>query len=152
MRGVLGILAGLVVVAVTILVVSFVGSQLVPAPPEVNTSSIESIRATYAALGTETWLLMLVSWFLGALAGAAVAKKVGGRSWAAWTIAGLVFAYLLLTVAMLPMPGWMMVSSLAAPLLAGFLANRLIPERPYPPAGEAGDERGGEETAADADA
>ena len=141
MRGILAIVGGLVAVAVTMMLVSLIGSSLVPAPPAVNTSSIDSIKATYAGLGTETWLLMLVSWFLGALAGAVVAKKIAGRSWAAWTMAGLILAYLLLTVLMLPMPGWMQVAALAAPLLAAFLANRLIPEREDQP---------GEETSAEA--
>ena len=147
MRGVLGILAGLVAVAVTMMLVSLIGSQLVPSVPAVNTSSIEAIKEVYASLGTETWLLMLLSWFLGALAGAFVAKKIVGRSWAAWTIAGLILAYLLLTVLMLPMPGWMQVAALAAPLIAGFLANRLVPDRIDEPAADADDQ-----TAADADA
>ncbi|HEX8214415.1 MAG TPA: hypothetical protein VF582_02970 [Allosphingosinicella sp.] len=146
MRGFLGILAGLVAVAVTMMAVSLIGSQLVPAVPSADTSSIEGIKQTYAGLGTETWLLMLLSWFLGALAGAAVAKKIAGRSWAAWTIAGLILAYLLITVLMLPMPGWMQVAALAAPLVAGFLANRLVPERVDAEAGDTADE-----TATDAD-
>jgi len=150
MRGVLGILAGIVAVAATMMLVSLIGSQLVPEVPAVNANSIESIKATYAALGTETWLLMLLSWFLGALAGAAAAKKIAGRSWAAWTVAGLILAYLLLTVLMLPMPLWMQVAALAAPLVAGFIANRLIPERVDPPAGD-GAEDTADEMAADAD-
>jgi uncharacterized membrane protein len=129
MRGFLGIVAGLVAVAVTMMLVSLVGSSLVPSVPAINTSSMEAIKETYAGLGTETWLLMLASWFLGSLAGAAVAKKIAGRSWAAWTVAGLILAYLLLTVLMLPMPGWMQVAALAAPVVAGFLANRLIGDR-----------------------
>jgi hypothetical protein len=143
-------LAGIVAVAATMMLVSLIGSQLVPEVPAVNANSIESIKATYAALGTETWLLMLLSWFLGALAGAAAAKKIAGRSWAAWTVAGLILAYLLLTVLMLPMPLWMQVAALAAPLVAGFIANRLIPERVDPPAGD-GAEDTADEMAADAD-
>ena len=151
MRGVLAIVGGLIAVAVTMMLVSLVGSQLVPAVPAVNTSSIESIKATYAALGTETWLLMLMSWFLGALAGAVVAKKISGRPWAAWTIAGLILAYLLLTMMMLPMPDWMKLAALVAPLAAGYLANRLIPDRLPARSEEAADETEAEQAAADAD-
>jgi hypothetical protein len=151
MRGILAIVSGLIAVAVTMMLVSLIGSQLVPSVPAVNTSSIEAIKSTYAGLGTETWVLMLLSWFLGTLAGAAVAKKISGRSWAAWTIAGLILAYLLLTVVMLPMPDWMKVAALAAPVLAGYLANRLIPERPASPSEEAADDEVATGTAADAD-
>lgn len=142
MRAILGILAGLVAVAATMMLVSLIGSQVVPTPPAMNTSSVESIKATYAALGTETWVLMLLTWFLGALAGAFVAKKIVGRSWAAWTLSGLILAYLLLTVLMLPMPGWMQAAALAAPIVAGFIANRLVPDRDGEPADEPDDETG----------
>jgi len=151
MRGVLAILGGLVAVAATMMLVSLIGSQLVPTVPAVNTDSIESIKATYAGLGTETWVLMLLSWFLGALAGAVVAKKIAGRSWAAWTMAGLILAYLLLTILMLPMPGWMQVAALAAPLLAGFIANRLIPDRIHATGDGAADGPGQDRTSTDAD-
>jgi hypothetical protein len=151
MRGVLGILAGLVAVVATMMLVTMIGSLLASEVPAVDARNIESIKATYAGLSTGTWLLMLLSWFLGALAGAAVAKKIAGRSWAAWTVAGLILAYLLLTVVMLPMPGWMKFGALAAPLLAGFLANRLVPDRVDVASDEAGRERAADETAADAD-
>jgi len=129
MRGVLGILAGLMAAVAMMVLVMFVGSILGATVPAMNPSSPESIRGAYAALGTETLLLLLTCWFLGSLAGAFVAKKIAGMSLAAWTVAGLMFAYLLLTVLMLPMPGWMQVAALAAPLIAGYLANRLIPDR-----------------------
>lgn len=129
MRAILGIVAGLIALAVTMMVVSLIGAQFVPSPPAMNTSSVESIKQTYASLGTDTWALMLATWFLGALAGAWIAKTIVGRSWAAWTMAGIILVYLLITVLMLPMPGWMQVAALLAPILAGFIANRLVKDR-----------------------
>jgi len=126
MRGFLGIIAGLAGVALAMMLVSLVGSQLVSEVPPVNAGSADAIKATYDALGTDTRLLILVSWFLGALAGSAVAKKIVGRSWGPWTVAGLMEIYLLLTVLVLPMPLWMKLGAVAAPLLAGYLADRLF--------------------------
>lgn len=128
MKAVLGIVAGLVTLFAAMMLVSFIGSQFIPAGA-VNTSSVEAIKETYSALSTEARLMVIASWFLGVLAGALVAKKIVGRPWAPWTIAGLFEVYLLLTVLVLPMPGWMQVAGLAAPLLAGLLANHLIANR-----------------------
>lgn len=129
MRAVLGILAGLAGVIATMMLVSFIGGQLLGDVPGVNTSDMDAIKATYGALGTDAQILIVVSWFLGVLAGAAIAKSIIGRPWAAWTIAGLFEAYLLLTVVMLPMPGWMKLAALLAPLIAGLLANHLVKNR-----------------------
>lgn len=129
MRGILGIVAGLIGVAVAMMLVSFIGAQIISTAPAVNTSSVAEIKATYGGLSTEARLMVIASWFFGVLAGAAIAKRIAGRPWAAWTIAGLFEAYLLLNVLMLPMPGWMQVAALAAPLLAGLAANHLVANR-----------------------
>jgi len=127
-RGILGIVAGLIGVAVVMMLVSFIGSFFIPATAA-DTSSVDAIKATYEGLGTHARWMVIASWFFGVLAGAAIAKTIVGRPWAAWTIAGLFEAYLLLSVMMLPMPGWMQVSALIAPLLAGFIANHLVRNR-----------------------
>ena len=38
---------------------------------------------------------------------------------------------MLLNVMMLPMPGWLQVVSLILPLIAGLLANHLVPNRAF---------------------
>lgn len=129
MRAVLGIVAGLIGLAVAMMLVSFIGSEIISTAPAVNTSSVDAIKTTYGGLSTEARIMIIASWFFGVLAGAAIAKRIVGRPWAAWTIAGLFEAYLILTVLMLPMPVWMQVAALAAPLLAGLAANHLVANR-----------------------
>lgn len=128
MRGFMGIVAGLVAVGIVMTLISFIGAQLIPTGPA-DASSVDAIKATYESLSTAARWMIIASWLLGVLAGAALAKRIIGRPWAAWTVAGLFEAYLLLTVLMLPMPGWMQVAALAAPLLAGLLANHLVANR-----------------------
>jgi uncharacterized membrane protein YeaQ/YmgE (transglycosylase-associated protein family) len=130
MRGFLGIVAGLVGAVAAAMLISFIGGLLMPsAPVRVDMSSVEGVRAAYASLGTDAQLLGIISWAGGGLVGALIAKRLIGRPWAAWTIAGLTEAYMLVNVLMLPMPGWMQVVALILPLIAGFLANHLVANR-----------------------
>jgi hypothetical protein len=128
-RGLLGILAGVVAAVAAMMLISFIGTLAFPAPARIDTSNVEAIKATYSSLNMGGRMLVLADWFLGALVGAAVAKRLIGRPWAAWTVAGLIEAYVLLSVLMLPMPGWMQIVALVAPLVGGFLANHLVPDR-----------------------
>jgi hypothetical protein len=129
MRGFLGVLAGLAAAIATAMLISFAGGFLVPAPASVDISTTESIRSAYSSLGREAQLLGIVSWALGALVGALVAKRIAGRPWAAWTVAAIVTLYQLASVLLLPMPGWMQVLALVLPIVAGFLANHLVATR-----------------------
>lgn len=130
MRGFLGVLAGLVGAIVTAVLISYIGGQLIPSEPvAVDLSSGDAIRSAYASLGTNAQLLGILSWAGGGLAGALIAKYIIGRPWAAWTIAAVTEAYMLVNVLMLPMPGWIQVLALILPLVAGFLANHLIRNR-----------------------
>ncbi|MBA3676135.1 MAG: hypothetical protein H0W74_01865 [Sphingosinicella sp.] len=130
MRGFLGIVAGLVAAIAAAMLIAFIGGLVIPpAPVSVDMSSVDGIRDAYSSLGTNAQLLGVVSWAGGGLVGALVAKHIIGRPWAAWTIAALTEAYMLVNVLMLPMPGWMQAVALILPLIAGFLANHLIKNR-----------------------
>ena len=146
MRGILGILAGLAGAIVTAMLIGFLGAFVVGAAA-VDMSSSAAIKESYSSLSVGQQLLSIAAWGLGGFVGAYVAKRISGRSWPLWTVTFIVIAYQLISVALLPMPGWMQVTALAAPLIAGFIANRLVPERIEVTSAEAADE-----TAADADA
>ena len=47
-----------------------------------------------------------------------------------WTTTAIFVLYVLLTVLILPMPGWLQALSVVAPLAGGLIANHLIPSRP----------------------
>jgi hypothetical protein len=147
MRGLLGVLVGLVVAVAVAMLTSLLGALVLGAPPSVDMSSPASIKETYASLTPAQQFLGVGGWALGALAGAYAAKRNSGRSWAAWTVAVLISVYQLLSVAVLPMPAYMQALSLALPIAGGFIANRMVPERLE----ETTDETAADETAEDAD-
>lgn len=128
MKGLLALLAGIVVAALVMMAVGYVGTSLyplhVPADPSDRQALIEGIRA--APLGAQ--VSVLLAWFLGTFAGAAVAKKLSGAAWPGWTIGG-VLAALLAFIFFVPLPIWLQTLSPISPLLGAAAADILIPRR-----------------------
>ena len=134
MRGVLAIIIGILAGFVAIVAVAYVGGLLFPSTTRIEGFTSEAarqLRETFPALPLGAKLVLILSWFAGALAGAMVAKKVAGRGWAAWTVAGFFAVYVLVTTMILPMPGWLQAIAVAAPLIGGLIGNHLVAERAH---------------------
>jgi MFS family permease len=132
MRAVTGLIAGIFAGALAIMVVGYVGSLVYPlhsADPRDAEAVIEVLKT--ATAGAQA--VLLLSWFAGALAGAATARAISGRAWPGWTIA-LLLAALLAFIFFLPLPIWMQTLAPLAPLLGGMAADLLVrlPPRPAP--------------------
>jgi len=117
MKALLGLLAGIAAAALVMMAVGYVGTSLyplhVPADPSDRQALIEGI---------------LLAWFLGTFAGAAVAKKLSGAAWPGWTIGG-VLAALLAFIFFVPLPIWLQTLAPISPLLGAAAADILIPRR-----------------------
>lgn len=129
MRAVLGVLAGLVVGAIVMLAIAMAGGLLFPSPARIDAINAEQVAAAFPTLPVGAKIAIVLSWFGGALSGAALAKRLAGGGWAAWTVAGLFAVYVLLNVMILPMPSWLQAVAVLAPLIGGLLANHLVAER-----------------------
>jgi len=133
MKALLALLAGIVLAALVMMLVGFVGNSLyplhVPTDPNDRQALIEGLRT--APAGAQIWLLL--AWFLGTFAGAAVAKLLSGAAWPGWTIGG-VLAALLALFFFVPLPIWMQTLAPISPLLGAAAADVLIRRRPVPPA------------------
>lgn len=127
MRNVGGVIAGIVAGLIVMMLVSFLGGLIFPVQGEVDLNDPESITSMFATSPTGAKIVILLSWFSAAFAGGAVAKMITHRNWAAWTVAGLVTVMALLNVLVLPMPVWMQITAIIAPLLGGWLAGHVGP-------------------------
>lgn len=131
MKSFLGLLAGLVAMALVMMLVGYVGLSRyelhVPADPNDRQALIEGIRA--APVGAQ--IVVLLAWFLGTFAGAAVAKKISGAAWPGWTIGG-VLAAILACIFFVPLPVWLQTLAPIAPLLGAAAADILIKRPPEP--------------------
>jgi hypothetical protein len=125
MKGLLALLAGIVVAALVMMAVGYVGGSLYPlhvtADPTERQALIEGLRT--APVGAQIWLLL--AWLLGTFAGAAIAKLISGRAWPGWTIGGVIAA-LLAFFFFVPLPVWLQTLSTIAPLLGAAAADILI--------------------------
>ena len=129
MKSLVGLLAGIVAAALVMMLVGYVGTSLyplhVPADPRDSQALIEGLRA--APVGAQ--VTVLLAWFLGTFAGAAIAKLLSGAAWPGWTIGG-VLAALFALIFFVPLPVWMQTLAPISPLLGAAAADILIKRRP----------------------
>jgi len=129
MRAVLGIVAGIVAGFAAMLVIAWIGELLFAGDLRIDTRNAEAIAAAFPGLPTGAKVAIVLSWFGGGLIGAAVAKRVLGRAWAAWTITAVIALLVLFNVLIVPMPSWLQAIAVLAPLLGGLIANHLVADR-----------------------
>ena len=129
MRGLLAIVAGIVAGFAAMVAIAYVGGLIFPATTRIVEMNAEAVAAAFTTLPLGAKVAIIASWFGGALAGAGVAKKIAGTGWAAWTIGALFAIYVLVTTFILPMPAWLQVAAVLAPLIGALLANHFIVAR-----------------------
>jgi hypothetical protein len=131
MRAVIAIVAGIVAGLAAVVAIALVGGMIFPSPGRIDGFNAEQIVSLFPTLPTGAKIAILLSWLGGALAGAAAAKRIAGRGWAAWTVAGIFVVYVLINVLVLPMPGWLQAIAVVGPLVGGLLANHLVADRSF---------------------
>ena len=116
-----GTLAGFV----AMLAVGFIAGMIYPLSGEVDARDPEGFASILASAPLGARLSILLGWFTAGLAGSAVAKLVSKRRGPAWAVAIFFALFVVLNVMMLPMPTWMQVVAIAAPLLGGLLGSHI---------------------------
>jgi hypothetical protein len=142
MRAIGGIIAGLIVGLLASLLVAIVALRFtLTLPSGLDATDTNALLDTLAGMPAGAQLTLAVAWLAWGLAGAWTARRISGRGWAAWVVALLVTLYVLLNTLILPMPSWMQVVWIAAPLIGGLLGNHLARDRVTPAAAtvDAGD-------------
>jgi hypothetical protein len=124
-----GVLIGLLVGIIAMMLIALAGMLVFPSGAAMDPTDSQQIAAAFEGMPLGAQLYVLLSWAGGALLGAAVAKRIVGRPWAAWAIAGIFALYALLNTLILPMPGWLQALAVAAPLIGGLIANHLVANR-----------------------
>lgn len=125
-----GILAGILVAFMCVFAVEFVGHALYPPPAGLDAKNPADQARLMEAMPAAAKAIVLLGWFVGALAGAWTANRIAGRGMAGWAVALLVVAAGIATMLMIPHPAWMWAGGILLPLLAGWLADRMAARRP----------------------
>lgn len=125
-RNIGGIVAGIIAAFAIIWLVDLLGHALFPPPAGLGMrDSAAAIGAYLAAMPAGAQFFVALSWFAGALAGGAVAYRISGEAWAAWTIAILVALAAIANIVMIPHPMVLQVAAVVAPLLGGLIARQI---------------------------
>jgi hypothetical protein len=130
MRMLVGIVAGVVVAFLCVFAVEWIGHGLYPAPAGLDIIKPADQARLMEAMPSAAKAMVLIGWFVGALAGAWVANRIAGRGLAGWIVALLVIAAGVATMLMIPHPAWMWAGGIALPLLGAWIADRMAPKRP----------------------
>lgn len=127
-RKIVGAVVGILLAMLVVAAVQMVGRYLFPAPEIPENPSPEQLRAAIVAAPIGAKITVVMSWFIGALAGVWAALRIsGGARRSALVVAGGMLA---LTVAVLLSanhPAWMVAGGLTLPIVATFLATRIVP-------------------------
>lgn len=140
MRTIAGLIAGIVVAALAMLLISQIGAMLFPVTSlDADARDPEQFSAAFrgAPIGTK---LSLILAFLGASwAGGVVARIVSRQGWTVWAVTGLMLLLALTILNIIALPVWMQFALFVAPLLGGVLARHVPAERERIVRGEAAD-------------
>jgi hypothetical protein len=124
------VLAGLVVMLMTVAGVEYVGHALYP--PAVDLSTPEALREAIMKMPFASLAFVVIAWTLGAFLGALVAAAVlpAHRGAAAIGIGTVMLLLVAFTVMTIPHPVWMVLAGLVLPLPAAWFGAMLIRRKP----------------------
>ena len=130
LRIILGVLIGVIAGGLVIALVESAGHMIFPPPEGVNLKDPEELKSIMQEIPVGAKAAVLVAWGLGVFAGGVVARVISRRAvYAAWVVAGVLFAGAAWTMVMIPHPLWMMIGAVLVTLAGGFAANKITPAR-----------------------
>jgi MFS family permease len=132
MRALLGIIAGFITALVVTIAMGIVGLLVTgySVPRDLDPYDVRQVIHLIEVMPASAKAALLVSVFIGALAGGALAKMISKKAWACWAVAALVALYFAFSVLALPLPGWAQAMVIIAPFLGGLIGNHLVKDRP----------------------
>jgi hypothetical protein len=128
-RSILAVLAGCIVAFVLIAGIQFLNTSFYPFPAGLDPSNREAMSSFMATLPLGAFLMVLLSYAVGALAGGFVAARLAPRApkGHALAVAALLVGASIMNLTALPHPTWFMVANLivvvAMPLAGARLAG-----------------------------
>ena len=134
LRNIAAALIGVLLGAMTVYFVEKLGHGAFPSPAGIDVADVASLRANLARVPLGAKLMVLVSWFAGALAGGVGAILVA-RRWAplAFVTGFTIFGLALMSLIAIAAPFWMWPGALAAAAGGSMLAIRITGAQMAPP-------------------
>ena len=125
MNKIIGVIAGLIAALVVIFGVEWIDTALYPLPL-VESDDPAALTQVILAMPLGAKLLIVGGYPLGAFVGSAVALRLSQWRPSGWIVAGVIALGGIASVITIPRPVWMQVASVAAPIVGGWLAERIF--------------------------
>jgi hypothetical protein len=131
MRAVAGIIVGLIAGLIAAILVGIVGvGATFAVPAGIDPANTRQVLQAFAGMPPGSQVALAIAWLAGAFVGALVAKAIARKAWAAWTVVLLMTIYFGFGGLTLPLPIWAKALWIAAPLIGGFIGERLVKAAP----------------------
>ena len=125
LRGIGGVVVGIIAWIVIVQVGEFVVHRLYPPPPGYNMRDMEQGKRYVATLPATAMVIVLVGQVVGTLGGAFSAAKIGRSRVPAYVIGALLLVAGVVSTFVIPQPLWFVVLELAGYIGATILGARL---------------------------
>jgi len=124
-KKIIAVIAGIIAGVITVGILESIGHLIFPPPEGMDLSDKDAMKSLMSEIPLGAQIAVLVAWFFGSLIAAITALKIsGGDKMAGWIPVGVLLAFGIVTLFMIPHPVWMMVASVVLPLLAGWIAQK----------------------------
>jgi hypothetical protein len=125
-RGVVGIILGLLLAFAITFAVEAVNARIYPPPPGVDLANPESVKAMMAVMPRAALMVVLAGWFVGALLGTALAARFARPAgWPPLAVGILLLAAAVMNMYVIPHPVWFWVVGVAIYPVATWRGARL---------------------------
>ncbi len=122
LKVVLGLVVGVVAAFGTVYVLELLAHQIFPGVV------VSGENAGPIPVGMQIFIIL--AYLVGAFVGGLVGGRIADRRWVAWTVALVVVASAVASIFVVRQPLLMSIAGIIAPLIGGFLAARMVPDRP----------------------
>ena len=126
-RNIVAALAGLVAAVLVVMLAEGAGHLLFPPPEDLDLTKSEDQARLMDVIPMGAKIAVILAWFLGALAGACVARRIANVKWPAWVPTGFMVFASLWTTTLFPHPTWMVAAAVILPIAALLIAGRVVP-------------------------
>lgn len=129
MRALAGIVVGILLGVVSMALIALIGGAIFPAPMPPGGLTREAAVGAFSSLPAGAKAFVILAWLVGGFVGAVSARLIARARWAAWVVIVLFTIYVIATVMVLPMPGWLQALGVLAPLVGGALGDGVAGRR-----------------------
>lgn len=126
-RSILAVLAGVLVMGITVAAVQWLGHSIFPPPPGVDPTNHDAMIALISSMPVMALAFVLIAYAFGTFLGAYTAATISlaHRRGVALVVATVMLALIAMNFAMIPHPTWMVVLGVLIPFPFALLAWKL---------------------------